>query len=355
MPHGSVVSSWGKVSANFDDLRSLGEEMAESSDFLARSPVARAEVAIFWDHEALAMLNSVEKYANGIDYGSDWFKRFYVPIVEAGLHRDVLNPVTVERLGLSLIAHYKVLLVPLLPYISSALRALLKTWVEHTGGTLLLGPMSGYRTADWTSFRDGHALGRDLEPWMDIVVESRIPVGAELYDYESPLGLEVSSAKLRRRLGSEPLVAGLWSDALSTTRGQVLATYADGMHKDKPAVVRSPEIGENGGRVVLFGTDPGERFVQALLLESCAERGIPPLAVGGANGVLVVPRVSPDSSGGGLILVNFDPYYKRLELNRAAIDRYMPPSKTREWKLNVNLAPLEVKLLRTATVDHAQA
>ncbi len=318
MPHGAIIHSWGGKAANYDDLKSMGEELAQTSDFLMNNPVPKAEVAMFWSHQNLTGFK-IEQYANGIDYYKDWTYRFYRPVTDAFIHREVIHQETD-------LDDYKVLLAPLMPYMSKSLRARLEKWVKD-GGTLILGPMSGYRTKEWTSYKD-HAMG-DLEDWIGINVDSRIPVGTKQRAAEVPLKIQ-----LNNELGGDEELVGLWSEALSYQKGKVIARYNSGMHKGQPAIIESSA---GKGKVVVLGTDPGKDVYGKLVAAYAREQGIEPLAKGDSE-VIVAPRNESD-----MMIVNIANDDKTI---------YLEPGNTYEDQLNnepvegeIQLKPYEVKLL----------
>ncbi len=291
MPHGSIISSWGKPAANFDALKELGNNLKSNSDFLMENPVAPAKAAIFWSHENLQGFR-IEEYANGIHYYNDWTYRFYRPLADQFIHRDVLGPAQE-------IQSYQLLFAPMMPYIPNGLRKELRAWVEK-GGILVLGPMSGYRTREWTSFKD-HAMGA-LEDWIGIHVDTRIPIGASRREAEVPFMLEFAS-----NLEIPDAEASLWSEALSTEKGTVLATYKTGMHSGEPAIIEN-KVGE--GMVVVLGTDPGEVAYGKLASHYAGELGIQPMA-SGDKGIVVSPR-----GGEGQVIINLYNKKSSLELSR---------------------------------------
>lgn len=293
MPHGSVISSWGKPAANYDDLKALGEQLNKASDFLMNHPVLPAKAAIFWSHENLMGLH-IEEYANNIKYYNDWTYRFYRPIANAQLHRDVIHAGTD-------LSHYKLLMIPLMPYIPQQLQDRLQDWVIN-GGILLVGPMSGYRTEEWTAFKQ-HAMG-EMAEWMDIEVESRIPVGTVRRPAEIPVLLNFDEDFLTKNPE-----ASLWSEALSTDGGRIVAVYKNGMHDGKPAIIEN-EVGK--GKVVLLGTDPGVLAYQRLVLKYADEAGLQPLSVP-ADDVVISPRKG--SSGDGYVIVNISNDAREIEMD----------------------------------------
>ncbi len=321
MTHGSVISAWGKPAANYDALRQIGEEIERTSDFLMRAPVAPAQVAILYSNESAAGLE-IEPYISGLQYYFDWSARFYRPLQDAYLHRDVIMP------GNNL-SGYRMVFVPLLPCIPAATRARMKSWVE-AGGTLVLGPMSGYRDEEWTAFTD-HALG-DIETWSGIEVDARLPIGGTP-KLPVPVKLRWSDAGVNYESPAD-----LWQETLSSKSGRVLATYGNGLADSKPAII---EARTGKGKVVILGTDPGPEALGKLLLRLAGEAGIKPMAQGEA-GVIVSPRAAGNSSG--WVVVNVTGTPKKITLESGGVDLLSGREKTR----SLALAPYDVVILRSS-------
>lgn len=320
MPHGAIIHTWGKPAANYEDLKKLGADLQKSSEFLLNAPVKKAECAIMYSHEADMGLR-IEQYANELRYYTDWTYRFYLAFHDAYLHRDVIMP------GAD-ISQYKLLFLPLLPIINDDLRERLKAWVEE-GGILLIGPMSGYRTEYWTGYMD-HAMGA-INEWSGIDVESRIPIGTKLRLAEIPLMLDFDKS-----MPQDPAEAFLWSEALSSSEGQSLASYRNGMHKGKKAIIEN-KVGK--GKVVMLGTDPGREALQTLLKKYTLELGIEPV-IQGETGVLAVPRHGKQE---GLILDNITNSSKEISLPQGSFKNILD-NKTYKGKLT--LSPYQVLVLR---------
>lgn len=321
MPHGSFISSWGKKAANFEQLSQMGAELKKTSDFLMNAPVKQPEAAMFWSHNNLAWFR-IEEYANGIRYYNDWTYRFYRPVSDAFIHRDVINP------GQSL-EPYKLLFAPMMPRIRKGLRERLQDWVND-GGILVLGPMSGYRSEEWTSFKD-HAMG-DIAEWSGIEVESRIPIGTERREAEIPVMLN-----FKESLDMPKPEGSLWSEALSSENGEVLATYENGMHNAEPAII---EASHGKGKVVILGTDPGKEAYKKLALHYAEEAGITPLASGDSQ-VVVAPRKGNGEEG--TIIVNIANAEKQITLPEAPGTDMLTGEETGR---KLTLAPYEVKVCR---------
>lgn len=320
MPHGAIFHSWGKPAANYEDLQKLGADLQKSSAFLLNAPVAPAKIGIFYSHEADTGLR-IEEYANGIRYYQDWTYRFYLPLHDHYLHRDVLMP------GAD-IEDYQLLFLPIMPIIPDELRVRLKSWVER-GGTLIVGPMSGYRSEYWTSFTD-HAMGA-LNEWSGIEVESRIPIGTKRRPAEIPVFLDFATEQKM-----ESPEASLWSEALSSTAGTVVARYRNGMHDGRPAIIEN-KVRE--GKVIVLGADPGRKAMGALLLKYAEELGIEPVLKGEA-GLLAVPRMGNRSQG--LILDNISPEPHKVYLPKGLFKDILSGKEYADEQL---IQPYEVRVL----------
>jgi beta-galactosidase len=321
MPHGSIISAWNKPAANYEDIKQVGMELKATSDFLMNAPVPKAETAILYCHVNSHMLN-IENYSNGISFYTDWTNLFYRPISDEFIHRDVIHQ-GAELEG------YKLLVAPLIPMIRDDMRAKIMSWVEN-GGILLMGPMSGYRTEEWASFTD-YAMG-SLEPWMDIYVESRIPI-----DASNPLGTIPLMVEFKDSQFTGTHETAFWSESLNSPKGNVLATYAGGMHAGKPAIIEK-KVGK--GKVVFLGTYPGKTAFQQMVRQYASEAGIKPMATGDKD-ILVAPRAG---QGEGVVIINLTNYPKKLSLqNQGGTDLL---TGTRGRLNELQLKPYDVKVIR---------
>ncbi|MEX0324031.1 MAG: beta-galactosidase [Puniceicoccaceae bacterium] len=323
MVHGSIINAWGRKVANFDDLQKLGADLKKSSDFLMNNPVAEADVAIIYSHEADMGLR-IENYVNDIRYYNEWTYRFYHALSDVYLHRDVIGVKNTE------ISQYKLIFAPLLPYIPDALRADLQAWVRE-GGTLVLGPVSGYRTDAWTFFTD-NAYG-DINEWSGVEVNSRIPVGLKRLPKETPLYIDWK-AELGMLADTE---AGLWSDALTSDSGKILARYRNGMHDGLPAIIENKV--ENG-KVIILGTDPGKENLSRMLLKLAAEQEIQPVATGDP-GVVIGPRVRKGQTS-GYVVDNISGEVKSIRLPIETASDILTDQKTAG---QITLQPYQVRVL----------
>ncbi|MEM1134873.1 MAG: beta-galactosidase [Bacteroidota bacterium] len=320
MPHGSIINAWGKPVANYKDLKNLGAFLNASSDFLMNNPVSPAEIAMVYSHDSDAGLR-IEEYTNGLKYYNEWTYRFYLAFHDNYLHRDVISPTDD-------FTNYKILYIPLLPIVPDLMRSKLKTWVEN-GGILIAGPMTGYRTKIWTSFTD-YALG-DLSKWCGIEVDSRIPIGLKRRPAEIPINLNFSEG-----INWDKVEATIWSEALSSQNGKILATYENGMHHKKAAIIEN-QIGK--GKVIILGTDPGRDIIAKILNKYTKEKNIAPL-LNGDKGVVVVPRNGKDE---GLVIVNIANETKSLDLGNI---NYLDIHSTEKITDKLSLKPYESRILK---------
>ena len=289
MVHGAILSPWGKPFANYPMLKQIGEELKKTSDFQVNNPVKQAKTAIVYSHKAHYGLET-EPYVGDLRYYNEWSKRFYIPLTDSYLHRDVIYPSQD-------LSPYKLVIVPLLPYASDDFRKRLKSWVEN-GGTAILGPMTGYRNQEWAAFTN-HATG-DLEDWTGIEILERNPISSIPVDPLLPIELDIKGFQ-----STTKPVCGLWTESLSAPKGKILATYLSGWMKGKAAIAET-KVGK--GKVIVFGTDPGKQAIQLLYKEAGLELGIEPEASGG-EGVVIVPRGEK-----GFIIVNLSNESKTISI-----------------------------------------
>jgi beta-galactosidase GanA len=190
--------------------------------------------------------------------------------------------------------------------------------------------MTGYRTEHWTSFTD-HAMG-DIAEWSGIEVDSRIPVGTKLRPAEIPLKMAYNDP-----FDLPEGQAGLWSEALSSKEGRVIATYLNGMHAEEAAIIENT-VGQ--GKVVLLGTDPGRGHLGPLLRHYAKEQGIEPLATGDAGPLVVLRKGSKQE---GFILDNITSEPKAIELPKG---KYTDILTGKSYSAGQELAPYEVRVLQ---------
>jgi beta-galactosidase len=324
MPHGAILSAWGKPAANYPDLKELGKEISTLSDVLMDHPVTEAEVALIYDHNSDKALR-IEEMSNGIKYYEAWTELFYRPVSDAFIHRDVIS-------FNNNLEGYKVLLLPIAPVIPEDFKIKLKNWVE-AGGTLMLGPMAGYRNEFFAAQID-HALG-NIEPWMGIEVESRLPIDPFAKNDDARLEMIFNDD-----FDIEPGIADLWSEALASAKGKVVAKYHTGMQDGLPAIIEN-DVGL--GKVVMLGSFPGQEGIRKLVIHYCGEKGIEPMASGDSD-ILMVPRETNDGQYYFIINLKNEPKNLMLPIN----DWYDELNAVSGDTPQIVLRPYDVMLIRAS-------
>ncbi len=322
MPHGAFISAWGEHSANKKDLQQLGSELNQHSDLLIKAPVQKARMALFYSNLSDMGLE-IEEWSNGINYYSDWTEKFYTPVSNLFLHRDVIH----EEVELD---SYDLLIAPLMPSVSRDLSGRLEKWVRK-GGTLVFGPMTGYRNEYWGAHTD-KALGW-MSDWTGIKVTTRIPIDSYNFDYDK-IPRVVSGEMLPNAEG----ICHFWSEAVSPANVEVLASYKNGMHHGQPAIVEN-SVGK--GKVVFMGTYPGEEIYANIIERYAREQNIKSLGAGDEN-IVVVPRVG--KKGEKLrVVINLNNATASLSLNDGPYRDVMTGREI--GNVTVQLEPYEVLIL----------
>jgi len=327
MVHGSVVNAWGRPAANYDVLKELGTEISKTSDFLMRTPVAQNQIALVYSHLSNAAFE-IEQYATDMKYYPEWATRFYRPFLDSYIPRDVIT----ENADIS---QYKLIMIPLCPYVSKEFRAKLQRWVEN-GGTLIWGPMTGYRNEHFASFTD-FATG-DIEKWSNIQVDARIPIGVNQRAAEEKYLLNWEKNNEGSKTFETTKECGLWAENLISTNGKILATYKNGMMVGKNAIIETV-VGK--GKFIYLGTDPGQETLGKMVIYYSKLQGITPV-VSGDKGVMVVMRNNETEKC--MILINLENADKKMIL---------PFSKSTDLITgntingqNIILKPFETKVLQ---------
>jgi beta-galactosidase len=279
------------------------------------NPPAPTEVGIVLSNES-AWGFSIDPITDDMRYGERWRNDHYLPLVQNHIWRDIVSPDAD-------IGRYKVLLLPLLPIVPPALRAQLEPWVRK-GGHLLLGPLTGYRTGEWTAFRD-----RELGGLEDLI-------GGEVSTQFSAMWIE---NQIRLDFGDDLVVHPIgFCDGYRPTGADPVATYRGG-YGDGTVAVLENRIGKGSVTALGCRVDAATYFRLAQRLFSKA--GIRPLGSGGDGKVLVTPR-----GRDGLGIVNISEQPRALSLPRPGRNRMTGQPVGPE----VHLKPLEVMLVDTGAV-----
>lgn len=289
MQHGTLVTATGEWSVNKEAMQQLSAEHAANSDWLLTHPPQRAKLGIMLSVKNAWGL-SLDPIDPSISCLEHWREAYYMPLVRQHLWRDVIT----DDHDLS---GYRLLILPLMPIITPALRARLKTFVE-AGGLLLLGPIVGYRTAEFTAFTDrtfggleeligGTSALRFTTMWVNDQVK---------LEYTKDAATLVGTS-----LGDAPPAYRNAAEAFTPQAGtQVLAHYRGGYGDGLPALLHHP-LGR--GAVVTLGCAVSADAYLALVEALARRAGIAPLAEGSPN-VVVVPRADAAGNIAGYGLLN---------------------------------------------------
>ncbi len=326
MQHGTHVTATGRWRPNKDAWQALADRFREHGAWLLARPPRRAELAVMLDNEA-AWAWSIDPIDQEMRYHDRIRDDFHLPLMRAHLWRDVIGP----EADLS---PYKVLLIPMMPMVSDRLRQRLRPWVED-GGRLVLGPYTGYRTEEFTCFREQEFGG--LETLMGATsalsftpmwVEDRIHVEFADGTYSA---------------------TRTFCDAFEPTEGEPIAWYrqpassqghAEGYGHNTIAAVRN-RLGS--GEVVTLGCRIDEPSYLHLVRGLCEEAGIAPVARGDGE-VLVCPRADATGTPAGWGVVNLADDPRRIELTDFSSGTDLLTGRRVEG--GIDLAPLEAMLIR---------
>lgn len=271
--HGSLLTAWGSVTPGGWEAKQVAADLARAGDFLAATrPVA--QVALTHSYEA-AYVFGHEPMVSGFQYRPTLEQAFYRPLLQAGTMRDLVDEAWP-------VDSYRVVVTPFLPMLPEGFLAKMQAWVE-AGGTWLVGPMTGFRTTENTTWTTT-ALG-GLEEVLGVDVAYRIPA-------DPAQGLLWADGTEGQAL--------VWCEAVRPRPGtEVLASHENPMLERLPAVTRR-RLGQ--GSVIFLGTLPDPGHVADLLRDACEEAGVQAAACC-SESVLAVPR----AGGGrrGTILVEY--------------------------------------------------
>lgn len=297
LPHGSVVSAWGKPTLGHAALLQVSRALEALRPMLETSRVRPAEVALtyselartMWVTEPLASGRDTVNPVNYIEQMFDWHER----VRRAGFARD-LAPEDAPLDG------YKLLLTPLVPHLAEDYLARVVAWVTR-GGTWIVGPMTHWRTAEHTVPTDA-ALGA-LEAHAGVEVVQLYPL------YETGAVGEAFGVRA-------PL--GLWGALMESRGAEVIGRTVAGR---TPGLAFLTEHVVGAGRIVVLGAMPtgeaGDQMLTAAIRHYAQHAGVTaPIAA--SPDVIVAERVL---EGGTLwIAVNFGAEPGSVVLPRAGCD-----------------------------------
>lgn len=314
MQHGTHVSQTGRWMPGKAAWQALGREYREHGPWLMAHPPLRPQLAV--------MASSQARWGFAIDpidpankYEERFRDDYYLPLERAFWWRDIIH-VSAD------LAHYRVILAPHLPILPRSTRAALAEWV-HAGGHLLLGPLTGTRSEEFTSFTDREFGG--LEEIMGVETATRFSP----HWVEDTIRIDVPGGP-----DSQPR---FWCEAFSLQTATALGHYRGG-YGDGHVAIADHRVGE--GSVVSLGCPVDTPLFLHLVGLLCGRAGIAPIASGDGE-VVVVPRANADGTVVGHVVVNptKDPHH--VVLPKGGRDRLSGETVGGELALE----PLQVRLI----------
>ncbi|MBS6474664.1 MAG: beta-galactosidase [Clostridiales bacterium] len=142
--HGSLLSAWGDPTEGYDQVCKVNAMREKIEPYFTQSSHVPSQIAMTYSEQARLFFFTEPLLEDG-----GYFKRMlelHNCLEECGLPRDL----TGEHADLS---GYKLLLTPLLPYVSPDYLQRAEAFVRN-GGVWLVGPMTGYRTQHHTVHTD---------------------------------------------------------------------------------------------------------------------------------------------------------------------------------------------------------
>ncbi|RKL65021.1 beta-galactosidase, partial [Salipaludibacillus neizhouensis] len=291
-PHGSVISAWGKPTVGFQSVLDVEEMRKKVEPFMVATKPQQADIAITYSDQAKAFFQT-EPHQQ-MDFRS-LVTNFYNHFVSLGVHRDLIP----EKESLQ---DYKLLFTPFLPYISDEYRKRAVDFVK-SGGTWIVGPLSGGRTKEHTIHTNA-ALG-ELEEIAGIEA---------LYTY--PMD---GTGSVGHAFGEKaPLV--LWSTVFEYDEQTAVGTIAGG-NSDGKAFITESKVGK--GKIVHIGSLPvgedGDSLLMKLIDHYATEAGVS-VRTDVTNGTIVAPRID-DEGKQSWVIVNMDGEGGSVTIPEKAMDR----------------------------------
>lgn len=316
MQHGTCVDACGQWRPGKSAWRRLGRAFSEHGAWLSENPPLPSPLALVMSNRASWAFN-IDPIEDDNHYESVWRDHYHASLRDQHIHRDVIGD------GAD-ISPYGILLMPQIPMVPEERVEELKAWVE-AGGRLLLGPLTGYRTTDFTAHIDRpHGS-------LEALMGARMVAQAPTRDIEDRVRLEYADGRSGK--------VKLWNDAFELEGGAAIASYNGGWCDGHVAIV-DHRLGK--GRVITLGTKVEVSDYLSLVSLLMEEIGIEPLARGDA-GVLVIPRGKKDEGVSGYGVVNYTREKKRITLPQSGRDRFTG----RRVGADLELEPLEVLLIES--------
>jgi beta-galactosidase len=215
-----------------EEAGKLADEIKVVTDVLLKTCCKR-ETAILYDY-ANDSNTKIDGYIGGEEWKSE--ENIYMALNERHFMTDLLPAIRLKET--SLIDQYRLIFYPNAQLLETETADLLKRYVEN-GGTLVLGPRSGYKDGS------NHCY---MLPFPGILKDL---CGIEITDFTMVMKDTISRMNFCETEVITP--APVFNEILSVSdkAAKVLARYLDDYYKGEPAVVMR-QVGK--GRIIYFGT-----------------------------------------------------------------------------------------------------
>jgi len=317
MQHGTCVDATGRWRPNKEAWTLLGRRFAEHGQWLLEHPPMPPRVGLMLDPEAAWAL-SIDPIDEQMDYNTRLRDDYHLPLVRHHIWRDLVN-------RQSDLSRYRVLLMPMMPIVPADLRTRLADWVR-CGGRLLLGPLTGYRSEQFTAFTDRTFGG------LEDLIGAESDLGFSAHWRSEHVRVKFSDGAVSRTRA--------WCEAYAPVTAQAIAHYdGPGEYGHGRAAAVRHRLGQ--GTVIALGCMIEPDVYIGLVRTLMSEAGIEPLATGSGD-VLVVPRAGPDGTLAGHGIVNLAEAPRAITLPWEGTDAFTG----RRLGPAIELAPLEAILLK---------
>lgn len=297
LPHSAIMSAWFKPSVGYTAVQAVEAARRALEPVLAESRPAVPEAAVTWSDLGRAMLQTEPlggRPGHEVDYNKA-IAQWHGLLLAAGIHRDV-------RFEGAALDHLKLLVTPMMPYVSAEFLAKVEQFVR-AGGVWLCAPTTGTRGAEHT-----------------------VPTDAGLGPVDALAGIETvfsfpitGTGSTGRAFGLTAPVSG-WCSALRPTGSstKVVGTLDS---RQAPGLAFLTERRLGRGLVVVLGVMPEGKAGQKLLgklVDHYARRAGVELRFTATPGTVVCPRTS--AAGLQWVIVNMDGKGGRVRLPGSATD-----------------------------------
>jgi beta-galactosidase GanA len=313
----ALVTATGQWSSDKEALQSLTQKVREQSQYLHDHPPVEARVAVVMSNESAWAFETCGAGVTpaSFNYQKIWHEEFHNPIAQAHYWRDVIDQ-TAD------FCPYHVIIMPLLPILFRPTRQRLKEWVTE-GGCLLIGPLTGHRTEEFTAWTD-HEFG-GLEELIGATCTGSF---IAQNDTQMIWGTDPAPAAEGATQADPPAAPATHGElpastpqgqchAFTPTTAHVLARYqTQGQQGDAAILIN--KLGE--GTVITLGARVDRESYLDLIHTLCELANIQSLA-SGSEQVAVIPRSNPDSSIAAYGVVNLSDQPQTISLPKIGTDR----------------------------------